>query len=372
MASEKLETVVIGGGVVGLAIALELSRSGREVWLLEANQHIGMETSARNSEVIHAGLYYEPTSLKARSCIRGGASLFAYCVAKSIPHRRVGKLVLANGQGQRERLKALFANAINSGVTGLEILDRQSLASREPAVRADAALWSPNTGIIDSHSLLLALRSDLESTGGQVACNSMVRRGYCSDEGIHLEVTVDENHTMTIHAREVVNAAGLGAVSLARRLEGVTSRSIPQQHLSRGHYFVYRGQSPFAHLVYPLPDKNGLGIHGTLDLAGRLRFGPDAQPVEHIDYRFDENLRADFVSAIQRWYPEIQSADLLAGYTGIRPRLGGPDTGFHDFLIQGEAQHSVAGLVQLFGIESPGLTASLALAETVRERLATG
>lgn len=372
MTSEKVETIVIGGGVIGLAIARELSRSGRDVWLLESHPDVGMETSARNSEVIHAGLYYEPRSLKAQSCIRGSELLFAFCAAKSIPHRRVGKLILASGEGQCLRLEALYANAVASGAIGLEILGKRLLADKEPAVQADAALWSPNTGIIDSHALLMALRSELESAGGQVACKSQVRRGYCADDGIDLEVNFDGNDTLTIHATEVINAAGLGAVSLARQFEGVTSKSIPHQHLSRGHYFVYRGQSPFAHLVYPLPDDNGLGIHGTLDLAGQLRFGPDAQTVERIDYRFDERRRAAFISAIRRWYPTIQSDDLHAGYTGIRPRLGEPGAGFHDFLVQGEAQHGVAGLVQLFGIESPGLTASLALAETVRERLATG
>lgn len=357
------DIVVVGAGVIGLAVARALSLRGFEVIVVEANPAIGMETSSRSSEVVHAGLYYPPGSLKARTCVQGRDALYAYCRQKGVPHRRIGKLVLATAEREIPRLQSIRANAGSCGVGGLEWHEGDDVARIEPAVRAHAALWSPDTGIIDSHALMLALQGDFEAAGGIVACNTRVAAGASVRHGLELRLADHSSARMT--AGHIVNAAGLGAARLALAFDGIDTGSVPRVHHVRGHYFRFAGRSPFNHLVYPLPSAGGLGIHATLDLAGGLRFGPDSEYMERIDYAFDETRAAGFAQSIATWYPGLETARLQPGYTGIRPRLAGPGDGFRDFHISGPDEHGIPGLINLFGIESPGLTACLALAEEV-------
>lgn len=363
MEREQADIVVIGAGVIGLAVARACALAGREVLVLEAESTIGSGISSRSSEVIHAGLYYDPGSLKARSCVRGKALLYDYCAAKGIPHRRLGKLIVATTPQQVAELEAIQDNANRCGVDDLELLGPHRLALIEPEVRAAGALWSPSTGIIDSHALMLALQADLEAAGGTVALNTRVARGALRTDGCELQLEGESQ--FRVLARSCINAAGLSAAPLARQIEGLQRLTVPKIHLVRGHYFSYGGRAPMRHLVYPLPEAGGLGIHATLDLAGQLRFGPDSEYVDTIDYRFDEARRDAFAASIRRWLPGLDAARLEPGYTGIRPRLSGPGEGFRDFLVSGPRDHGVPGIINLFGIESPGLTACLSLAEKV-------
>jgi L-2-hydroxyglutarate oxidase LhgO len=368
MAPETTDAVVIGAGVIGLAVARSLALSGREVLVLEANPGIGQGISSRSSEVIHAGLYYEPDSLKARSCVRGKALLYEYCESKGVPHRRIGKLIVATDEAQVGSLEGIRNNAANSGVTDLEWVDRPRLVGMEPAVRARAALWSPSTGIIDSHALMLALQADLEAAGATVALNSKVTAGRCTADGC--ELTVASGGESTLAATLVVNAAGLHSTDLAAGIDGMPAKAIPQQYFVSGHYFTYPGKAAIRHLVYPVPDPVGLGIHATLDMAGQLRFGPDAEHCDGIDYRFEMDKKPLFSASVRRWLPGLDEDRMQPGYVGIRPKLSGPGRPDVDFMISGPDEHGVPGLVHLFGIESPGLTACLALAEEVAARCA--
>jgi L-2-hydroxyglutarate oxidase LhgO len=365
MQVEKTDVVVIGAGIIGLAVARALALAGREVMVLEVNPAIGQETSSRNSEVIHAGIYYPPGSLKAWSCVRGRELLYGYCESRGIPHRRVGKLIVARDAEQADRLGNLLENAQRNGVNDLEPLDRDDVRALEPEVRAEAGLLSPSTGIVDSHALMLALRADLETAGGLVATNSRVTGGYHENGGIQLQV-VSGDETW-LHAELVINAAGLAAGQVARSIPDVPDQAIPRAWFVKGQYFHYAGRSPFSRLVYPLPGEHGLGIHATLDQAGQLRFGPDARYVQRVDYQFDIGRLAHFTQAIRQWFPGLDDSRLQPGFVGVRPKLAGPDEKFSDFVISGPEDHGVPGLVSLFGIESPGLTACLALAEKVAE-----
>jgi L-2-hydroxyglutarate oxidase LhgO len=367
MATEKTDTVVIGAGVIGLATARALALQGRDVIVLEANSGVGMETSSRSSEVIHAGLYYQPDSLKASTCMRGKELLYRYCEDRGVPHRRIGKLIVATGEAQIAKLLDISENASASGVHDLELIDPHRLALMDPAVRAEAALWSPSTGIIDSHALMLALQADLEATGGTVVLNSSVTGGQVTVDGCELQI--EDGEETTLSARLVVNAAGLHATRVAESIDGVPGQAIPKYYFIRGHYFTCPGPAAIRHLVYPVPDPIGLGIHATLDMAGQLRFGPDAEHCEGIDYGFDESKKRPFAESVRQWFPSLDEDRLQPGYVGIRPKLSGPDQGDVDFLISGPRDHGVPGLVNLFGIESPGLTACLALAEEVLSQL---
>jgi len=365
MHSERADTVVIGAGVIGLAIARAMAMAGREVVVLEKNPNIGQETSSRSSEVIHAGLYYPPGSLKAECCVRGRKLLYGYCDDKGIAYRRTGKLIVAGSEAQVERLRQLLTNARACGVEDVVMIDAGGLRDLEPEVRAEAALHSPSTGIIDSHALMLALRADLEAAGGTVATHSRVTGGYAEDGGIQLQV-VSGDETWLL-AERVVNSTGLAASQVARSFPDLPDECIPRTWFVKGQYFAYSGRAPFSHLVYPLPDEHGLGIHATLDQAGQLRFGPDARYCERVDYQFDVGSKVVFARSIRRWYPGLDEGRLQPAYVGVRPKLAGPDEGFADFLISGPDDHGVPGLVSVFGIESPGLTACLALAERVAE-----
>ena len=362
-----VDCVVAGAGVVGLSIARALALKGRDVLVLEATGLVGSDTSARNSEVIHAGIYYAPDTLKARLCVEGRAALYAYCGERGIPHRRAGKLIVATSAAETDRLAAIDAHARACGVTDLQKLTGAQARALEPALNAEAALLSPSTGIVDSHALMLALRGDLEDAGGMIAFNAPVLRGEVTAHGISLEIGGAE--PMRLSCTTFVNAAGHGAVPLARALDGVPAEAIPPAYYCKGSYFTLSGRAPFTRLIYPVPEQAGLGVHLTLDLGGQARFGPDTEWIDAPDYTVDPARGDAFYAAIRRYWPALPDGALNPGYAGIRPKIvpaGAPAT---DFRIDGPETHGVAGLVQLFGIESPGLTASLAIAERVAAKL---
>ncbi len=362
-AIDKTDCVVIGAGVVGLAIARGLAMSGRDVVVLEAESAIGTHSSSRNSEVIHAGIYYRPGSLKAELCVAGRDKLYEYCVHRQVPFRRTGKLIVASAADDEEKLAALADTAAANGVGDLQWLDRRKLAKREPAILCRSALWSPSTGIVDSHAFMLALRADLEAADGVIACHSPVTAIFVEQHGF--AVKTGTSGEFTLYCDRLINAAGLFATHVAETIAGLAAVHVPQAKYAKAHYFTYSGRSPFSTLVYPLPADGGLGIHATLDLGGSIRFGPDVDWVTSIDYRFDESRKDAFVDAIRRYFPDLDPARLHPGYTGIRPKLSGAGQPAADFLIQASDVHGVAGLVNLYGIESPGLTAALAIAERV-------
>jgi len=369
MTSLELDAVVIGGGVVGLAVARALVLAGREVTVLEAEPALGAHSSSRNAEVIHAGIYYEPGSLKARSCVAGRHALYDYCERRLVAHERLGKIIVATRDEEIPALERLEARAESNGVHDLVWLDRAEIVALEPAVSAVRGLLSPSTGIIDSHAFMSSLRRDIEDGGAHVVLRTPVRSGRVLARGI--ELTIGHAEPVTALCRTVINAAGLRAQEVARSLAGVPPTSIPGQHFSKGHYFVLNGRSPSRRLVYPLPVPGGLGVHVTLDLAKQARFGPDVAPVSSIDYAFDEQRSAEFYEAIRSYFPALADGSLRPGYTGIRSKLSA-DGATQDFMVQGPASHGVPQLVSLYGIESPGLTASLALAECVLEELSQG
>jgi L-2-hydroxyglutarate oxidase LhgO len=358
---DKLDCVVIGAGVIGLAMARALALARREVVVLEADEAIGTGASSRNSEVIHAGIYYSPGSLKARLCVAGRHALYRYCEAHGIPHRRCGKLIVATRDAEIPELERLKRQAVANGVTDLRPLSASEARELEPRVRSAAALLSPSTGIIDSHAYLLALQGEAESRGATVVLRTPVEGGRARERDI--ELRIGGAGATTVTAQCVVNAAGLHAQEVACGIVGVPPDSVPPCHLAKGNYFLLRGRSPFQRLIYPIPEAAGLGVHVTLDLAGQVRFGPDVEWISAIDYRVDPGRAHAFYAAIRAYWPDLPDESLVPGYAGIRPKMQGPGEPALDFLIQGEREHGVAGLVNLYGIESPGLTASLAIAD---------
>lgn len=364
---DKVDGIVIGGGVVGLAIARAMALDGREVIVLEAETEIGSHTSSRNSEVIHAGIYYPSGSLKAKLCVEGKEMLYEYCRARQIRYRRTGKLIVATSSDEITVLERYRDLASANGVHDLEWLDTVEVARVEPEVECAAALLSPSTGIIDSHEFMISLQGDIESAGGSVICRSRVSRISPSADGFRIQVAGETGYALT--AGLLVNAAGLWAPEVARTIRGIDAGAVPEPFFAKGHYFSLAGKAPFNHLIYPVAGQAGLGIHLTLDLAGQGRFGPDVQWVNEIDYRFDKRRKPKFVQAIRRYYPGLDETRLAEGLTGIRPKVAGPADGPADFTIQGASRHGVRGLVNLFGIESPGLTASLAIADQVVKEL---
>lgn len=359
---EQVECVVIGAGVVGLATARALAQAGREVLVLEQADSFGTATSSRNSEVLHAGIYYPPGSLRAELCIRGRAMLLDYMAARDVPHRLCGKLIVASDPEQEAGLRAIRANALAAGAGELDWLDAAEVRAREPELAVSAALYSPGTGIIDSHALMLALLADAEAAGALLVPRCTVSSLTASDQGI--VVQADE---MAILARSVVNAAGLGAVALAATLPGITG--LPQAHFARGTWFGLPGRALFSHLVYPVPEPGGLGIHLTLDLGGGMRFGPDVEWISAVNYRLSDARAAHFAASIRRYWPGLPEGVLAPVSCGVRPKIHGPGQPAADFRIDGPAQHGIPGLVNLLGIESPGLTACMAIARTVVARL---
>ena len=373
MSAEQVDTVVIGAGVVGLAVARALAVQGREVMVLEAADAFGTGTSARNSEVIHAGIYYPAGSLKARLCVQGKQMLYDYCAERGIAHQRCGKLIVATSADQVDELRAIQQRAAANGVHDLRLLTRAEAQALEPSLQCHAALLSPSTGIVDSHGLMLSLLGDLEQAGGLLAANSEVKSLAALEDkaqaAIKMEVFGGEESTELI-ARQVVNAAGLHAPALAARTQGLDLRHVPQAHFAKGNYFTLSGRAPFSRLIYPVPEPGGLGVHLTLDLGGQAKFGPDVQWVDSPhDLEVDAARGNAFYAEVRRYWPELRDGALQPGYAGIRPKISAPGEPAADFVIQGPREHGVPGLVNLFGIESPGLTSCLALGAATVEAL---
>ena len=364
---DEVEAVVVGAGVIGLAAARALALAGREVIVLERAYTIGFETSSRNSEVIHGGLYYPKGSLKATSCVAGRERLYAYCRDHGVPHARLGKLIVATSEEEIPGVEKIEAAARANGVDNLEWLSASEAQRLEPELHCVAALLSPSTGIIDSHALMLAYQGEAEDNGAFVAFRSPVLGGRVVGDGFELDVGGDE--PTTIRCRILVNAAGLYAPALARAIEGVPPETIPSSSFCRGVYVTLSGRTPFRRLIYPVPVPGGLGVHITLDLAGQARFGPDVEWIPEVDYAVDQRRGDAFYAAVRRYWPGLRDSALQPGYAGIRPKISGPDEPAADFVVQGPETHSVLGLVNLYGIESPGLTSSLPLADEVLKKL---
>jgi len=363
---ESVECLVVGAGVVGLAVARALALAGREVVVVESENGIGSGISSRNSEVIHAGIYY-PTGLdKTRLCVAGKAMLYAFADEFGVPHKRCGKLLVAVNEGEVGKLEALKAQADANGVADLVWLSGAEARALEPALVAERALLSPSTGIIDSHAFMLALRGDAEAHGAMIAFETPVLAGRAAEKRLVIET--GGAAPMRVSAALVVNAAGLGAQALARSIAGMPADRIPPLHLAKGNYFSLSGRSPFSRLIYPMPTPGGLGVHLTLDLAGEAKFGPDVEWVDAIDYDVDSRRAESFYAAIRTYWPDLSDGALQPAYAGVRPKIARPGGSNTDFLIQTEKDHGLPGLINLFGIESPGLTASLAIADRVARR----
>ena len=362
---EKVECVVVGAGVIGLAVARRLAQSGREVIVLEAAEGIGTVTSSRNSEVIHAGIYYRSGSLMARMCVAGKHALYRYCRDQGVPHRNCGKLIVATTPQETEKLQSIKAHAEANGVNDLQTLTREGAQALEPALRCEAALFSPSTGIIDSHAYMLALRGNAEEAGAAFAFHTPLL-GARAGRG-RIELDAGGEAPMSLECRILVNAAGLSAPTVARHVDGMPVELIPPAYLAKGNYFSCSGRAPFSRLIYPVPEPGGLGVHLTLDLAGQARFGPDVEWVDSIDYAVDPARAERFYPAIRRYWPELPDGALMPSYSGMRPKIVPPAVAVQDFLIQGPRDHGIDGLINLFGIESPGLTSSLAIADYVGE-----
>lgn len=363
-----IDCVVLGAGVVGLAVAREMALAGREVLVIEAAEAIGTGTSSRNSEVIHAGIYYPQNSLKAKLCVAGKHLLYDYCNERGIPHSRLGKLIVAATPEQSAQLEQIAQRARQNGVDDLYQISGAQARELEPALVCDAALVSPSTGIVDSHALMLALQGDAENQGAQCVFHTRFSQGRVLESGEFL-LQFEGEESMELTTNCVINATGLSAPAVASKLQGLPPQSIPQAYFCKGSYFTLSGRSPFSRLIYPMPDSAGLGVHLTLDLGGQAKFGPDTEWIDHEDYTLDARRADTFYDAVRRYWPALPDGALSPGYTGIRPKIVGPGSPAADFTIAGPATHGVPGLINLFGIESPGLTACLALAQATRAAL---
>ncbi|WP_349536697.1 NAD(P)/FAD-dependent oxidoreductase [Bradyrhizobium canariense] len=362
---DRVDCVVIGAGVIGLAVARRLAKAGREVIILEAAEGIGTVTSSRNSEVIHAGIYYPAGSLMARMCVSGKRALYEYCREHGIPYRNCGKLIVATTPKETEKLQSIRAHAEANGVLDMQTLSGDAARALEPVLNCDAALLSPSTGIIDSHAYMLALRGEAEDSGAAFAFHTPLLAAKAVADRIEIDAGGDA--PMSIECSLLINAAGLAAPAVARSIDGMPIDLIPRAYLAKGNYFSCSARAPFSHLIYPVPEPGGLGVHLTLDMAGQARFGPDVEWVDSIDYAVDPARAERFYPAIRRYWPTLPDGALMPSYSGIRPKIVPPAVAAQDFLIQGPQDHGVAGLINLFGIESPGLTSSLAIADYVGE-----
>jgi L-2-hydroxyglutarate oxidase LhgO len=365
---EQVDCVVAGAGVVGIAVARALALAGHEVLVLEAAEAIGTETSSRNSEVIHAGIYYPRDSLMARFCVQGRRMLYDYCDAHGVEVMRCGKLIVATSEAETDLLAGIKARAEANGVEGMELHTAAEACALEPNLHCTAALLSPTTGVVDSHAYMLALQGDAENAGATFVFHSPVTGGRVTQARIELDVGGAE--PMRLACQRFVNSAGLHATELASAIAGMPSQLIPGTWYAKGNYFSLSGRSPFSRLIYPVPVAGGLGVHLTIDLGGQARFGPDVEWIETLDYSVDPRRADSFYDAIRRYWPALQDGVLQPGYAGIRPKIVPPETARQDFVVQGPQTHGVPGLVNLFGIESPGLTAAIALAHHVRDMLA--
>ncbi|HVL76478.1 MAG TPA: NAD(P)/FAD-dependent oxidoreductase [Noviherbaspirillum sp.] len=368
---DRLDCVVVGAGVVGLAVARALALAGREVFVIEKHPAIGMETSSRNSEVIHAGLYYPTGSLKARLCVQGRDALYAYCDERGLPYRRCGKLIVATSDAQLARLGAIHAQAHANGCAEVVHISAAEAQAMEPALSCVAALHSPNTGIIDSHALMLALQGDAENAGALFAFKTTVLGGVAAQNGIVLRTVDDNGDEMEIEAACVVNCAGLWSTHLARGLHGLDATDLPIAHFAKGNYYSLAGRAPFSQLIYPVPEPGGLGVHLTLDLGGQARFGPDVEWLDQADrepdYAVDPRRAERFYREIRGYWPQLPDGALQPAYSGVRPKISGPGADAADFLFTNHGNRHYLGL---YGIESPGLTASLAIAEHAQRLVA--
>jgi len=360
---EEVDCVVVGAGVVGLAVARSLAMAGREVIILEAAEGIGTETSSRNSEVIHAGIYYPANSLMARFCVAGRRALYAYCAEKGVPHINCGKLIVATNKREDALLAGIKQRAETNGVEGMRVLTAAEAIGLEPNLSCTSALLSPTTGIIDSHNFMVALQGDAENADAVTVFFSPVRGGRAA--GRRLEIDVGGDDPMTLRCRLLVNSAGLHAPGLAGRIDGMPTDRVPAAYFAKGNYFTLSGRSPFARLIYPVPVPGGLGVHLTVDLGGQARFGPDVEWIDAIDYAVDPARADGFYAAVRTYWPALKDGALQPGYSGIRPKTVPKGAPGQDFVVQGPQTHGVAGLINLFGIESPGLTAALAIADHV-------
>jgi L-2-hydroxyglutarate oxidase LhgO len=367
---DRIECVVVGAGVIGLAIARRLALAGREVLMLESADAIGTITSSRNSEVIHAGIYYPHNSLMARFCVLGRRMLYAYCAEHGVPHKNCSKLIVATNDAETGKLASIREHAARNGVDDLRMISAAEARALEPAVHCTAALLSPSTGIIDSHGYMLALRGDAEADGASIAFNAPLRKAAVADEGFVLDVGGAD--PLTLGCKVLINTAGLAAPALARNIEGMPRDKIPNAYFAKGNYFSLTGRAPFSRLIYPVPVPGGLGVHLTLDMADQARFGPDVEWIDTIDYAVDPQRAAKFYPAIRRYWPDLPDGALQPSYSGIRPKIVPPAIANQDFVVQGPRDHGIAGLINLFGIESPGLTSSLAIADHVLARLQGG
>jgi L-2-hydroxyglutarate oxidase LhgO len=367
---EELDCVVVGAGVVGLAVARALALAGREVVVLEAAEGIGTETSSRNSEVIHAGIYYPAGSLMARCCVAGRRALYAYCAEKGVPHANCGKLIVATSADEDSRLSDIKRRAEINGVEGMRVLTRAEALALEPNLHCTSALLSPATGIVDSHGFMVALQGDAENAGAAIVFHSPMLAGRAVRGGV--EIDVGGADPITLRCRLLVNSAGLHAPSLAGRIAGMPASRVPTAYYAKGNYFTLAGRSPFSRLIYPVPVPGGLGVHLTIDLGGQARFGPDVEWIDAIDYTVDPHRADSFYAAVRRYWPDLKDGAIQPGYAGIRPKIVPRGAPGQDFVVQGPQTHGLPGLINLFGIESPGLTASLALADHVVEVSRTG
>jgi len=360
---DSVEAVVIGAGVVGLAVARRLAMTGLEVVVLEAAEAIGTETSSRNSEVIHAGIYYPKDSWKAQFCVAGKKALYRYCETHGVEHRNCGKFIVATNKEQISELERLKRAATENGVPDLEWRTPAEVSVEEPAVFCVKALWSPSTGIIDSHGLMLSYQGDAEAAGAMIAFHAPVKSGVIKKDGVCLSVGGEA--PTTLKAKFVINSAGLHAQRMASNIVGVPKETIPPCYYAKGNYYSLLGKAPFKRPIYPVPEKAGLGVHVTVDLGGQIRFGPDVEWIDGLNYDVDPARADAFYSAVRAYYPDLPDGAIQPGYSGIRPKLQAPGEAARDFMVQGPNEHGVAGLVNLYGIESPGLTASLAIADRV-------
>jgi len=366
--STDVDCIVIGAGVIGLAIGSRLAAAGMSVYVLEKEDRFGTQISSRNSEVIHAGIYYPKNSAKARFCVEGREKLYQYCQDRNISHHKCGKIIVATSDGETEKLQEIKAAAFANGVDDLGDLSLRQITKMEPHLSVKVALLSPSTGIIDSHSFMLSLQGDLENSGGQLVLHCAVHSIAVNETG--LTVTIDDAQSTKITAKHVINSAGLDAQAIAQQTTGYDTGFIPPLYYVPGRYYVLSGRPVFKHLIYPVPEDGGLGVHATIDMQGQIKFGPDARWTSKIDYSVPDTCPKNYVAAIKKYYPGLDPSRLHAGYVGVRPKLAAQGEGFKDFVIQTAQTHNCPGLTHLFGIESPGLTASLAIAEHVGDYIA--
>jgi L-2-hydroxyglutarate oxidase LhgO len=364
MTTEQIDAVVIGAGVVGLACARALTARGIETLIIERHERIGQEISSRNSEVIHAGLYYPPGSHKARLCVQGNKALYDYCTQRGIPHQRCGKLIVATVPAQIDKLALLLNQARDNGVSDIRMITGAEAFALEPHLSCTAALLSPSTGIIDSNALMLSLLADAEHNGATLVLRSGVSKGKVTSGGIILQIN-NGDETIALKAKIVINAAGLSAPGIASSITGLPTQHIPTAYYAKGNYFSLSGRTPFSRLIYPIPEPGGLGVHLTLDLGGQARFGPDVEWVDDIDYSVSPERADGFYDEVRKYWRGLPDDALQPAYCGIRPKITSPNATNADFLIQGRGTHGVPGLINLFGIESPGLTSCLSIAEHI-------